>query len=219
MFVNLWTLSNTHTKIIICLCLKFSDLLWTLLFHHSRRRMNMKQLVKHDFQITSHQKHRSGRISDLCPEGKCCQGSEDLRRPFGGWQLTPHSSSPSLLLPHLKPSWPVSEILLTFPSLTGYLGGARRIQGSLLFSSRAVMSGANRQIQRENKRFEVHKKPRPGGSSVKETAWHRACCPKSIWRPHVLEIPGSSGYFFNRRERTSLQKVLPTLPRFPTGKH
>ena len=50
----------------------------------------MKRLFKQNFQITSHQKHNSGHISDLHPEGKCHQGL-DVLRSLPRWQLKlPH---------------------------------------------------------------------------------------------------------------------------------
>lgn len=145
-------------------CLKFSDLLWTLLFHHSHRRMNMKQLVKHSFQITKPSKAQLWTYFRFSPRREMLSRFKGTKRLLTGHQNDAEHlafygvSIYSLIVLTFTPNYIIFDSPLWFESFyyPGILvmnlisgSGQMNRSTSLLFSSFFFLKATSPPIERE----------------------------------------------------------------------
>lgn len=163
MLVNVWTLPNTSTDYFLFEILRKSPLCMfssiTLLKGCKRNnflnKISKSEAIKSTtlviFQI-------------FTQKGNTVKDEMSLERLFLCWQLRLSSSS---LLLYWKPSWLTALTFhkQSFQRLTGYLEGARSVQGLLFFSGVVIRGPADK--YKKNSEVKRDKKPRPG--------WKKQC--------------------------------------------
>lgn len=140
----------------------------------SLTRIKMRQLFKQTFQITSHQKHDSGHVPDLHPQGMYRQGFDVLRRPLPLLA----ASSPSLLLPYWKPSRLLAlRFHNQFPKTNRIPTRCQKVQETLLVSLELLSVRPTRRYK-ENKVRRWTKSPDLERPVLRIQHSTKACCPK-----------------------------------------